>query len=259
MRMLWQLAATAAIVNLLAVLAGVGWLVGSGRLDRERWDAIRTIVAAPPGDPEPATEPTVEEPAGSIRPTSARIEAIDREIRQQALSLRRLRDEKEQLDRALEERSAELDRREAAFREEREAWEGTTLADREARIDAQFRKTVRLLESVPPKQAKDLLLELVREGDRAGAVAYLDAMSAYKASSVLKTFKGEDETRVAADLLEELRVRGQRAGSAQTAGGTTPAATDGNARPLASGPAAAPNRPVANVGAAVEPGGEGRR
>jgi hypothetical protein len=257
--MLWQLAATAAIVNLLALLAGVGWLVGSGRLDRERWEAIRTIVAAPPGGAVPEPEPTVEEPAGSIRTTAARIEALDREIRQQSISLRRLRDEKEQLDRTLEDRRAELDRREAAFTAEREAWEASTLAEREARIDTQFRKTVRLLESVPPKQAKDLLLELVRDGDRAGAVAYLDAMSPYKASSVLKTFKGEDETRVAAVLLEELRVRGQRAGSARAAVGASPATTDGNASRPSSSPAATPNRPVANIGAAVEPGAEGRR
>jgi uncharacterized protein YjcR len=40
------------------------------------------------------------------------------------------------------------------------------------------------------------------------AVAYLDAMSSSKASNLLKSFKSEDETKVATELLERLRMLG---------------------------------------------------
>lgn len=248
-RTIWNLIGTVAIVNLIAVAGSVAWLLGTGRIDRERWEAVRAIISEPVA---PRSEPELVAPEeeGSIVATSIRIDAQARQDRQTAMAVRRLHDETVQLGRSLEEQRRELEIREATLAAERAAWESATRSERDGRVIAQFRKTVRLLESVPPKQAKELLLERVRDGGIEGAVAYLDAMTPYKASGVLKAFKGEEETRVAAELLERLR---RRTPSAASAGIDAAGATDHGSS--SARPSAQPTRPIANGGASLDSGG----
>jgi hypothetical protein len=281
MKTLWNLLSIIAVVNLLAVLGVGGWMVGTGRLDRERARALLTR-PADPGEPPASIE---ADPELAI-PTSVRIEAQDRVLRQEAAAIRRMRDEREQLDRALDSRRSELVAREEALTSARSQWEAATAGARAARTDEQFRKSVRLLEGVPPKQAKEWLLELVRGGQIDQAVSYLDAMSAFKAASVLKAFKGEEETKVATDLLERVRRRalvppaaqasapenrtdGTSAGIPSGPGNQPPKPADasrsaaasaaGNAAPAAAGGSPArTDAPVANRGAEIERPGGGR-
>lgn len=121
-----------------------------------------------------------------------------------------------------------------------------------AKTDEQFRKAVKLLENVPAKQAKEWILELVRSGEPDQAVSYLDAMSSFKATGLLKAFKGEEEQKVATDLLERLRQRTPRARTEAT--GETPAPTAPNAAaPAPNAQPAAPNAPAGGQRPASEP------
>jgi hypothetical protein len=269
MQKLWNLISIVAIVNLLAVLGFGGWLFMSGRLDGERF---KQLMAAPVPPAEAPPEAPPAEPEGDLTPTSVRIESGERQLRTEAMSLRRLNEEKEQLDRVLDARERKLTEELAAFQAERDAWESSMEGTKATKTDEQFRKAVKLLENVPAKQAKEWILELVRSGEPDQAVAYLDAMSSFKATGLLKAFKGEEEQKVATDLLERLRQRTPRArpgATGETAAPPTPDATAPatNAQPAAPGapaagqrapsePALQPGKPVANGGAAIdEPSG----
>ena len=94
---------------------------------------------------------------------------------------------------------------------DRENWERTVGASRDEAAQAQFDKAVRQLSSIPAKQAKQILLELINTGRRAQAVAYLDAMQARSAAKVLREFRSAEEVRLATDLLEHVRTLGQSA------------------------------------------------
>ena len=94
------------------------------------------------------------------------------------------------------------------FEEERRRWEEATGADRERKTNEQFTQTVIQYESLPAKQGKQVLIELINSGNREQAVAYLDAMKPRATSKILKEFKSPEEIILAAELLEELRIFG---------------------------------------------------
>ena len=111
--------------------------------------------------------------------------------------------------------------------------------------DEQFRKAVKSLESLPPKQAREVVLELVRTNRMDTAVAYLDAMSSSKASNLLKSFKSEDETKVATELLERLRMLGlESEARAERTNGAKSADNPAESARQASSGAGEPSRPA---------------
>lgn len=230
MKKLWNLVSIIAVVNLLAVLGFFGWLASSGRMNAEK---LRELLAPPP-PPTPAEAPAAAgeaEPPADLVPTSVKIDGNDRQMRREAISLRRLQEEKAQLDKVLDQREAKLTSDTESLRSEQAAWESSIAELKNAKTDEQFTKAVKLLESVPAKQGKDLILELVSSGRKAEAVAYLDTMSAFKRSSLLKAFKGDEEMKVATDLLEAIRLRTPAAKPAAAAGPATPAAMPAKASP----------------------------
>ena len=71
-------------------------------------------------------------------------------------------------------------------------------------VKEQFRRSVQLIESAQPLQAKIWLLRMI-EDDRFGdAVAVLDAMRERSASRVLREFSSAHEMELAGKLLESL-------------------------------------------------------
>lgn len=269
MKKLWNLVSIIAVVNLLAVLGFGGWLWTSGRMDKERF---RTLLEPPPPVAPPAEEAPPPEPEADLTPTSLKIDAGERQLRKEAMGLRRIQEEKEQLDRVLDERERTLTAEKSEFDAERQAWEASMADTKAAKTDEQFRKAVKLLENVPAKQGKEWILELVKGGQTDQAVAYLDAMSSFKATGLLKAFKGEEETKVATELLEKLRQRtpsakplpkesGTAAGGAQA---TPPSSTQADAAtptrspaPAASPTPAGAKQPVADKPAAGKQPGNG--
>jgi hypothetical protein len=288
MKKLWNLISIIAFVNLLAILGVGGWLWTSGRMDKEK---LREMLAPPP-PPEPAAQTAAEpEPELDLTPTGVKIEAGDRQMRRQALSLRRLQEEKVQLDRVLDDREAKLAAEKESFSAERSAWEASIAESKSAKTDEQFAKAVKLLESVPPKQGKELILELVDSKRKDEAVAYLDAMSAFKRSNLMKAFKGEEEMKVAAELLEAIRQRtpeprvaaqpgASESPNAAASSAATPSASAANkpagvstpapkpaapaeggkpSQPTSGAKPAGPERPVANKGAEIDSPSGGER
>lgn len=264
-----------ATAHLLAVAGFAGWLFATGRIDAERLSQLRALfekpvsvaaaeraeqeskLAAEAADAD-AMRRLRELPLASAEraDTGSRAsERIDVGLRAFEDTTRRLRDE-------LQKDNGTLEQRIQAFEKRQKDWEQSIAADKRRATDEQFRKAVKNLESLPPKQAREVVLELVRSNRMDTAVGYLDAMSSSKASNLLKSFKSEDETKVATELLERLRMLGlESEARAERTNGAKPAdqpaesaRTEANASGGGSGSRApAANRPLELPGSPGKP------
>jgi len=209
-----------AAVNLVLCTALLTWLFTTDRMDGTRFGELRSWIVTPIAEERAADEQTAATLRGdaerelervrlSIPPRSAaeRAAEIDRAIDQAQLRRRLIDEQGRLLGAGLEARLAQLQEQEQLFDRRADERQQTRAAEDALRNDAQFRKTVALLDASPAKQSKEWMLELVQTGRRAEAVRYLDAMSKFAASRVLREMKSEEETALAADLLEALRRR----------------------------------------------------
>jgi len=221
MRALWTVITTVALANLLAVGGFVGWLVASDRLGLDRLEEIREMLS----ETRQAEEARLEEE----RIEQERIETEEEAAQREALPpltagdrllltsesaeatrqrLERMRREIEDLQRTIRAEADRLDERTGAFEQERAAF--NAMRDQIAAVegDEQFKKTVTLLEGLPPARASEMLLEIVDQGEPEQAIAYLDALQSRTASKILAAI---DDPAMAAELLERLRVYGLEA------------------------------------------------
>lgn len=237
MRTLWNFVSFLAVVHLLAVGMFAGWLWSSGRLDLDRLSEAKrlfspTIAEARAAAAENAAAAEAEaeaarDAARSLTPPMAsetHVQFASMLHQQMNQAIRRLDDEKRLLNAQLARTTAQIEQERGAFEQERKQWETSTEAERQRRIDTQFGKAVKQLESIPAKQSKQILLNLVDDDNMEQAVAYFDAMNPRAAAKVLKEFKSDAESVLAKELLEELRRFGLN---------TDPAETPGNADTLA--------------------------
>lgn len=221
MKTLLKLVLVLAVANLLAVAGFVGWLFASGRVDGDRLERMRSLFAQTIHDEKSKSEEIAAAEAEAIRLAGderrlrelpiARADQIvqsERFEQRATLAMRSLEESQKRMQADLVGREQSVTEREGSLAARQKEWEASIAAEKDRETDEQFRKVVRLLESVPAKQGRDWILELVRTGRIDQAVAYLDAMNRAKSTGLLKAFKGEAETKVATDLLERLRVLG---------------------------------------------------
>lgn len=207
-----------AAVNLMAGGAFLGWLLATDRMDAERFGELRRRVFTPIQAERAALEADEaarrEESAAAIervrlaappRTAAERAAEVDRALDQAQIRRRLVDEEARLLGRGLDERFARLREEESSFDRSETERRAVQAAEEALRSNAQFKKTVQLLEASSPRQSKEWLLELVRTGRRDDAVRYLDSMSTYTASRVLRELKSAEETTLAADLLEALQ------------------------------------------------------
>jgi hypothetical protein len=221
MKTMWNALSFVAVVHLLGAAIFVAWLWATERLDGGRIEQIRALLAP--------TIPAAEAAAAAGRQEQERAEQQAREeaIRRDpplaaAAEVLAAADAREHADASrgrIEELRVQLEAQFAAamagleaqrtelYQQKRELQESAE-AERLRTSDAQFRKAVKLLEGLPPRLAKQQLLQLVGEGKIDQAVAYLDAMAHRPAGKILAEFKTEPEAPLATELLERLRVLG---------------------------------------------------
>lgn len=237
MKRLWNIISFIAVVNLLSLLLFGAWLWQSGRLDVERIDRVRELLAMTIADEQAAAEERAAQAereqaeaaerawrANPPLPSAAHVQQVSRAEDQADQAMRRVRDETARLQEQLDGRAAELDQREQAFRSARETWLGSIDAEKSRRSDEQFLQTVRQYETAPAKIARQWMIQLIDEGGRDQVVAYLDAMNPRAASKILREFKTEEEAALATELLEELRTFGLDAVLAEENGNDNAAA-----------------------------------
>ncbi len=219
MKTLWNIISVIAVVNLLAlgVFLAVLWQKKSLDGDRikEAWSVLNGNVEELSGPPQASDDTAIEANSDPGAPAYHPL-ASGQEVRRiahvnsvHAQARRRLGDERDMLIRQLESVSAELERRQIAFEEERAAWQSEIESQVMRKKDAQFQHAVKVLAALPAKQAKDILLEMIiQKGPDQGmkeATSYLNAMSIDTASRIIREMKNQDQTKVATNLLEHLR------------------------------------------------------
>lgn len=215
--------AVIAVANLVALLGFAGWLVGSGRLDAERLHVVRAMFAETIQDQKSretaqsaANESlarAAEQARKDARPPmtateqlAARVEATEID-RQRAERLRR---EVADLQRGLEQREAELERQRHEFSRERDEFNRMREDLVAQTTSEQFKKALATLEGLKAADAKKALVELITVDPVKGigqVASYLNAMDERARTKVVTEFI-KDDSKLAAELLERIRVRG---------------------------------------------------
>lgn len=233
MRNLWTIVSVVALANLLAIGAVVGWLAVSGRLDRERLQELRQILADTPQDRQQRFEAQAEEArqreaeAQALRDrvqslttspmTAEELIALQQEASMAAdQRMTRAMRELDDLRGLLARERAETDRLGAAIEMQRAAFEAR-IAERDRLVgQEQFRMAVESLQGLRAPAARNVLRAMwdgqtpPPRGDLDGksvVVEYLRAMDDRQRNKVLAEFE-KDEPALAAVLLERLRTDG---------------------------------------------------
>ncbi len=238
MRTLWNVVSFLAVVHLLALVMFVAWLWRSDRLDAARIHEFREILSTTTGNPaqrdrlaaEAAARLRMEQEDEARRrdpplPSAENVSVQYRTQQAGQLAARHVDDTRQQLQRQIDLTAQQMREQRGELEAQRQALAGdAAAAAREEK--QQMDRAVKLLESLPPKQAKMKLVELVRSNRMDQAVAYLNAMNQRSAGKVLSEFKTDLENPLATELLERIRtLRLSKAAAGPEPGNAQPATT----------------------------------
>lgn len=220
MRTMWLIISTLALANLLTLIGGGAWLVASGRMDRDRVDAVREIFVI-----------TVEQQTSDEQEVERELEALADAAEEARLSKKapltaeqqlalsssitkvadhryeRMVREAGDLRVSIEADRDELERQQAAFEQQVRDFDERRALILEQEGNEQFLLTVELYRSLKPKAAKAMMSSLIRLNETDMVVSYINALPKRTASKIISEFEKEDPA-LAADLLERLRQRG---------------------------------------------------
>jgi len=215
------------VLHVLALLGGVGWLAATERLSMDRVKEAVALFEPTTSEAEAQEEEEkaeqmredaerhadrAERAAGEAQPAprSAAAELVDRQQNSE-LTLRRIeraRAEIERLRGQLEAGQRKLEKQREALNEKQKAIEQRLKEIEQKKNSAGFKRAVRLYESLPEDQVKDMFMSMIDEGKTEQVVAYLEAMQARTAGKVLEEFQTPEELTQAVELTERLRQRG---------------------------------------------------
>ena len=227
MKIAWNMISFLAVVNLLALSMFIAWMWHTERLDAQRVEELRAMLAMTIPEAEAAAARAAEDEALAAQqqaeaarretpgvPAANRIRDLTSARKVEQRSVRRIDDVKALLSRQMGLQEAEIEEQRSALEAQRQALVGGLGSESERRAEDQLKKVVKLLESLPPKQTKKEIVELVTSGKKDQAVLYLDAMSTRARGKVFAEFKTDQEIKLAAELLERIRTLGQPDGQA---------------------------------------------
>jgi len=256
---------TLLVVHLLAALGLVAWLGATERLSEERVERVVDIFR-PTLEQERQQEKEAAEAEKQAREQAERLAWLESasdgpltiadrlRAERQASELRMQRTQKLQAEIAqlkdhLERVKGEIAQQKKQLEQERESFEAYRERERQLRRDENFQQAVRLYEQLKADQAKQMLLNLIRESQAKAAQAsqeesesrrqaleaeseqqmervidYFAAMQQRKAAAILEEFETEQELLLATQIIEKLRRRGLDVESPRTA--ASPASAD---------------------------------
>lgn len=222
-------------LNFLAVVGAAGFLWQSGRVDAPKAAAIREIVF-----PKPTTQPAADADAPATRPatqpsfmqldallakhagkrTGEQVELIQQTFDAQSAMLDRRRRELDALQAQVAVQQKALAEASEALAADRQKLDAREAAAQNIAADQGFKDSLKLYETMPPKQAKTIFMGMPDEA----VVPYLRAMQSRTAAKILREFKGPEEQDRLARLMEQIR---------QATPATQPAAAPPGPAPLA--------------------------
>jgi hypothetical protein len=230
---------TILVLNLIAMLGGIGWLLSSGRVNKDRVLEM-TKLFNEPVEVEQARikaeeQAAIAEEAGKPRPipddalNSDERNLIRVEMTQVDMArLERMKREVEDLQSILRQERTGLNDDRAQFEQEKADF--AAMRERLMALEGgkQFKKALATLTTMDAADAKTVLSSLLgldnnladpREAKYDEVISYLSAMDERARTAILSEFLDAGEDKLAADLLESVRLRGLET---TTADGTTP-------------------------------------
>jgi hypothetical protein len=241
MKKLGTLISLLCIMNMLAIAGLLGYLFGTGRLDKQKFGAIVAMVRHQ-GEPEkfneklydileptPATNPATapaSQPAladGASDPTLG-ASAQDRlTIAAEAMQQERLRLDARAQDlrnqqELLAQKQAEVEASLNKIKGLKEAFDKQVAAAQKKAVDDNFQKSLDLYNELKAKQVKDLLFGT---NDTDLVAKYLLAMDTSRAAEIIAEFKSADETTFIAKVMDRIRTAGTGAASGTTTAGNS--------------------------------------
>lgn len=207
-----------AILNLLVVLAGAGWLLSSGRINKDRVLSMSELF----NEPVAIEQAKLKAEKARIEKELAEREKPLPELPLNAAERNMVRVEITQIDRQrLDRMKREVQDLQATLRHERQLIEQDRIAlvkerdefklmrDRLAGLEGgkQFKKSLATLSGMKPKDAKLMLSTLLADSKQEEVVSYLSAMDDRIRTQIMSEFVKAGEVELAAELLESLRRR----------------------------------------------------
>ncbi|QDU33170.1 hypothetical protein KS4_12150 [Poriferisphaera corsica] len=215
------------LAHMVLLLAGMGWLAASGRLNRERFDNAVEIFKL-----------TIEDQANQEETQFAEAQKADEQL-QEALRLQsasngsqsfdqylgrsqasaevameqyaRLTREIKDLERRIQVDKQIIEQQKKKLKEDRDTLEQDRIRYANGNSDEDFQRTVTMFTKIPSKQAKQIMQQMLMEDKLNDIVDYLNAMGSTKSAGVLREFKSPAEIDQAKQIIERIRTRGQLA------------------------------------------------
>ncbi len=220
LRNLKLLVSLLAIGNVAGLVGLVVWLAASDRINAERLQDVREVFAATIVEEQREADRLAAEEAarqeqlkelGRPGTTPIHADAVMDVINDRDEAARERYEREETSIRYLRE---DLENRRTALRLEQERF-ATMVENFEARRRAlaeregseQFAKAVKIYSLTKPDEARDMMLNLIRDGQTDQVVSYLNAMKPDISQRIVSAFI-ETDPNLAADLLERLRTHG---------------------------------------------------
>jgi len=202
-------------INFLALAGGVGRLVQSHKLDRERVQAIKLILFPKPVEEKPTTQPAAIDPTTqptlrleellakeSGRPATEQVQFIQDAFQAQQLQLERRMLELKNLERQVENAKQQAAKDRAALEADRKALEARQTEAARLASDKGFKNSLERYLAMPPKQVKSIFMTL----DDATVTNYLQAMDDRSAAKIIREFKDPDEMTRIQKIMERMRL-----------------------------------------------------
>ncbi|MEQ8844122.1 MAG: hypothetical protein RIB58_04635 [Phycisphaerales bacterium] len=197
------------------MLGVIAWLGGTGRVDRDRLEAVRTIFADTVAEQAARealeaeqAESEAESPDANAGMTPVASNAlVDADADSDAVELQRLarmRDDITNMELALAEKIEAFEEEREAFQAMRDDFERTREAIAAQEGDEQFQKSLKTYETISSEAARDMLATLINGGEMEQVIGYLSAMKSRTRAGIVSAFE-EDDPKLAAELLERLR------------------------------------------------------
>ena len=208
-----------AILNLLAVLAGAGWVFASGRVDKQRvTEMVGMFEETTAGRDSRIKKEEAEAAALAFEDTSLPELAMNadelNDVRLQMTQIDRARLERMQreikdLQDTLKRERALLASERVDFEDQRDAFGAMRDRLKEIEGSEQFSKSLDVLKESKAKDSMSMLSVLITQGKREQVVTYLSALSKGIRTEVVAEFIKAGEEQLAAGLRESIRMRGQ--------------------------------------------------
>ena len=223
MKAIWNILAVMAIVNLLAIGGAAAWLNGSGRLSKERLEAVRQkflkTIAQEKEELAAAEEEVKRKQAEEAQakkmaqpPVTATEQIAEQRLKddQQSQVLLRQQQDLDNLRASLMANLAKLEEREKKLADDKKAFAQERQRIAEIEGDKHFQVALSTLEGQKSKDAEQVMKAMLEQKQTDQVVAYLARMDEGKRSKVMAEFvkDGQAGPGLAADLLERLRVWG---------------------------------------------------